>query len=162
MSTSILLRYQELEPARLAAIERRARWKGLYPELRAGAAMDRGKEWNGGDDLTFSSGALHRLWDLDRSRDEGWDAAVTLTWELSDFVSPDDPLAGIFRAGGYAPFTAPFNATGQPAASVPLYHNAAGLPIGTQFVAAYGREDLLFRIAAQLETAQPFRHLATR
>jgi len=82
---------------------------------------------------------------------------------LGTFLSPpDDPLAGIFRAGAYAPFTAPFNATGQPACSIPLYHDAAGLPIGTQLVARYGREDVLFRIAAQLEAAQPFRHLATR
>lgn len=75
---------------------------------------------------------------------------------------PDDPLAGILRAAAFAPFTAPFNATGQPACSVPLYHNAAGLPIGVQLVAAYGREDLLLRTAAQLEAAQPFVHRATR
>ena len=48
------------------------------------------------------------------------------------------------------------------ACSVPLYHNAAGLPIGIQLVAAYGREDLLIRVAAQLEAAQPFDHRATR
>jgi amidase len=82
---------------------------------------------------------------------------------LGTFASPpDDPLAGIFKAGEYAPFTAPFNATGQPACSIPLYHNASGLPIGVQLVAAYGREDLLFRVAAQLEAAQPFAHEATR
>ncbi len=55
-----------------------------------------------------------------------------------------------------------FNATGQPACSIPLYRNAAGLPIGTQLAAAYGREDLLLRVAAQLEHAQPFAHAATR
>jgi amidase len=82
---------------------------------------------------------------------------------LGTFKSPpDDILAGIFRAGDFAPFTLLFNATGQPAASLPLYRNAAGLPIGVQLVAAYGREDLLFRIAAQLEAAQPFEHAATR
>ncbi|HEX7838049.1 MAG TPA: amidase family protein, partial [Kofleriaceae bacterium] len=82
---------------------------------------------------------------------------------LGTFVSPpDDPLAGILRAGAFTPFTAPFNATGQPACSLPLYHNAAGLPIGVQLVAAYGREDLLLRTAAQLEAAQPFAHRATR
>ena len=82
---------------------------------------------------------------------------------LGTFQSPpDDPLAGIIRAGAFAPFTAPFNATGQPACSVPLYRNAAGLPIGVQLVAAYGREDLLLRVAAQLEAAQPFVHRATR
>jgi len=59
-------------------------------------------------------------------------------------------------------FTALFNATGQPACSVPLFHNGQGLPIGVQLAAAYGREDLLLRTAAQLEQVQPFRHLATR
>jgi amidase len=82
---------------------------------------------------------------------------------LGTFKSPDDdPLAGIFRAAEFAPFTAPFNATGQPACSVPLYRNAGGLPIGVQLVGAYGREDLLLQLAAQLEAAQPFVHAATR
>ena len=82
---------------------------------------------------------------------------------LGTFASPpDDPLAGIFRAGDFAPFTAVFNATGQPACSLPLHRNAAGLPIGVQLAAAYGREDLLIRIASQLEAAQPFEHAATR
>jgi amidase len=82
---------------------------------------------------------------------------------LGTFQSPpDDPLGGIMRAAAFAPFTAPFNATGQPACSIPLYQNAAGLPIGVQLVAAYGREDLLLRTAAQLEAAQPFVHRATR
>ncbi len=82
---------------------------------------------------------------------------------LGTFASPpDDMLKGIFRAADFAPFTAVFNATGQPACSIPLYRNAAGLPIGVQLAAAYGREDLLFRVAAQLETAQPFEHAATR
>jgi amidase len=82
---------------------------------------------------------------------------------LGTFASPpDDPLAGIFRAADFAPFTAVFNATGQPACSLPLYRNAAGLPIGVQLAAAYGREDLLLRVAAQVEAAQPFVHAATR
>ncbi|MDB4952917.1 MAG: 6-aminohexanoate-cyclic-dimer hydrolase [Myxococcales bacterium] len=82
---------------------------------------------------------------------------------LGTFKSPvDDPLAGIFRAADFAPFTAIFNATGQPACSIPLHRNAAGLPIGVQLAAAYGREDLLLRVAAQLEAAHPLTHPATR
>jgi hypothetical protein len=88
-----VLDYQELAPSRLSDIESRARWKGLYPELRASGGLDHGNEWNGGNDLTFSSGALHHLWDQNNSKNHGYDAAVTLIWELSDFVSPDDPLA---------------------------------------------------------------------
>jgi amidase len=53
-------------------------------------------------------------------------------------------------------FTAQFNVTGQPAISLPLYWTADGLPVGVQLVAGFGREDLLIRIAAQLEAAQPW------
>ena len=52
-------------------------------------------------------------------------------------------------------FTALFNATGQPAISLPLHWTEDGLPIGVQLVAPLGREDLLLRVAAQLERAAP-------
>jgi amidase len=54
------------------------------------------------------------------------------------------------------PNTQLFNMTGQPAISLPLWWNAAGLPIGTQWVARFGREDVLLRLAAQLEEALPW------
>ncbi len=53
-------------------------------------------------------------------------------------------------------FTMPFNLTGQPAISLPMHWNDAGLPIGVQLVGAYGREDLVLRLAGQLEAAQPW------
>ena len=53
-------------------------------------------------------------------------------------------------------YTAQFNVTGQPAISLPLHWSSDGLPVGVQLVAAYGREDLLVRVAAQLEAAAPW------
>jgi amidase len=67
-----------------------------------------------------------------------------------------DQLAVLVRLGQLTTFTAPWNVTGQPAISLPLHWNADGLPIGIQLIAAYGREDVLIRLASQLEQAQPW------
>ncbi|MFN0124075.1 MAG: amidase [Blastocatellia bacterium] len=69
---------------------------------------------------------------------------------------PDNPLAGMRVAGAFSPFTSLCNVTGQPAISLPLNWNAAGLPIGTHFAARFGDEATLFRLAAQLEAARPW------
>lgn len=55
----------------------------------------------------------------------------------------------------FIPNTQPFNIGGQPAMSVPLSWSD-GLPIGVQFVTKGGGEALLFRLASQLEAAQPW------
>jgi amidase len=68
----------------------------------------------------------------------------------------DGPLMPIVRATPYAIFTAGFNAGGQPAISLPLHWSAGGLPIGVQLVADHGREDVLLRVASQLEEAAPW------
>jgi amidase len=73
-----------------------------------------------------------------------------------DTMSPDQsPIARILRR--YIPATSMFNMSGQPAMSVPLAWNAAGLPLGMMFAARFGDEATLFRLAAQLEHARPWK-----
>jgi len=61
----------------------------------------------------------------------------------------------------YGRFTIPWNFSGQPALSLPVHISSSGLPVGVQLVAAYGREDLLIRLAAQLEYMQPWPNLSS-
>jgi amidase len=70
--------------------------------------------------------------------------------------SGPEPLQTIYRGESMACFTAAINATGNPAISLPLGWSEEGLPIGVQLIAALGREDVLLRVASQLEAAQPW------
>jgi amidase len=60
------------------------------------------------------------------------------------------------KSFAFAPFTAQFNMTGQPAISVPLCWSPEGLPVGIQFAAKTNEDGLLLRLAHQLELAQPW------
>jgi amidase len=70
--------------------------------------------------------------------------------------TPEEPLRALLRSAQFGVFTLPFNMSGQPAISVPAAFTSDGLPIGVQLVAAYGREDLLLQVAAQIEQARPW------
>jgi amidase len=70
--------------------------------------------------------------------------------------SGPEPAAALMRGAQTATFTATFNVTGQPAISLPLHWSEDGLPIGVQLVAPFGREDVLLRVASQLEEARPW------
>ena len=93
---------------------------------------------------------------------DGWDLLLTPTLAMPPppigwfDATPDNPLQPLFRATELVPFTPLFNASGQPAISLPLGIGDDGLPRGVQLVAAYGREDVLLRVAAQLEQAAPW------
>jgi amidase/6-aminohexanoate-cyclic-dimer hydrolase len=56
----------------------------------------------------------------------------------------------------YSPFTAAFNASGQPAASLPLWWSSEGLPIGVQVAMPFGADVALMALCAELEAAAPW------
>lgn len=62
------------------------------------------------------------------------------------------------RMRDYCPFTGVFNATGQPAISLPLHWSASGLPVGVQLAARFGDDTTLLQLSAQLEQAAPWFH----
>jgi amidase len=100
-----------------------------------------------------------RLVGAARAGGQAFDLLVTPT------VGAPPPELGWFTAAGpegegrrinsFIPYTAQFDVTGQPAISLPLHCSDDGLPVGVQLVAAYGREDVLVRVAAALEQAAP-------
>ena len=111
------------------------------------------------------AGAIERM--------QAWSRGVAAWWTDHDVLvtptSPEppvplgelapgvqDPAVGT-RMGNLVSFTSPFDITGQPAISLPLHWNGASLPIGVQLAAAYGHEEVLLRIGAQLEAAAPWR-----
>ena len=77
---------------------------------------------------------------------------LNLGWLLTHNPFVEQEAAKTLQYIGY---TAPFNMSGNPGMSVPLYWHD-GLPVGTQFAAAHGREDILLGLAAQLEQIQPW------
>jgi amidase len=89
---------------------------------------------------------------------DGYDLLLTPTLAVPppEIGYLSDPDLGGQRVTEVLQYTAQFNITGQPAISLPLHWTTDGLPVGVQLVAAYGREDLLVRVAAQLEEAQPW------
>ena len=71
----------------------------------------------------------------------------------TDYLAYRTGPEGIFA---YSPFCAVFNASGQPAASVPLGQSATGLPIGIHLAAPFGQDEELIALCAELEQAQPW------
>ena len=78
---------------------------------------------------------------------------------LGTLVYEDDPFELRRRMAKFSPYTYIANATGQPAISLPLYWTDDGLPIGLHFTARHNAEDVLIRLASELEAAKPWSHL---
>ncbi len=77
---------------------------------------------------------------------------------LGWFTDAGDPAAEFERQKRWTPFTAVFNATGQPAVSLPLHTSPDGLPIGVMLVGRPADEVTLLSLSAQLEQARPWAH----
>lgn len=111
--------------------------------------------------LALSASAAHRR-AIQQWWADGWDLLVTPTTAepptvIGEFANDAaQPMAPLARSAQYVAFTPAFNTSGQPAISLPLHWTPDGLPVGVQFVAAYAREDVLIRVAAQLEQAMPW------
>jgi amidase len=95
---------------------------------------------------------------------EGFDLLLTPTVQapapaLGELMA-GDPATTLERQLRWFPLTPFANVSGQPAISLPVHSSADGLPIGVQLIAALGREDVLIRVAAQLEQAMPWRGVA--
>ncbi|MEU6717293.1 amidase [Nonomuraea sp. NPDC046802] len=103
------------------------------------------------DEISYE---IHRWWT------DGWDVLLTPTIGLPPpklgvlSATRGEQKAAVETMVEIVRFTAQFNYTGQPAISLPMHWNAEELPVGVQLVAAYGREDLLIRVASQLEEAK--------
>jgi amidase len=136
-------------------------WSNVEPHNVVGHAAGQGV-----DGLTVVA-SLHELQRATRAVVSRWgsefDVLVTPTMSIEPPVAgsvlaeahahPEGPPSG---ALAMAAFTASFNITGQPAVSLPLSWSDAGLPVGVQFVGGPWQEDLLIRVAAQLEEAAPW------
>jgi Asp-tRNA(Asn)/Glu-tRNA(Gln) amidotransferase A subunit family amidase len=103
--------------------------------------------------------AFHRAHDVLLTPALATPGAVPLGWIDMMMADVDEYWRRVFA---FSPFTVWFNITGQPAMVLPLGQVAApgrarGLPLGVQLVGRYGDEGTLFRLAAQLEAARPWR-----
>ena len=134
---------EDVEPYTWATAERAKRYSGadylLASEAQQAYARRVASWWSTGYDLLLTPTATEPPPRLDELRPD-----------------PNDPLRIGRRFGRIAAFTMPWNVTGQPAISLPLHWTPDGLPVGVQLVAEMACEDVLIRVAAQLEAAAPW------
>lgn len=140
--------------AREQQLGRAARDDELEPLTRAAVRMGRSVS---GIDLASQLPVLNAQVRRLAAFFEAWDVLLTPALaqppaRLGELHTRSTDLEDYHRLlRRYSPFTGPFNATGQPAASLPLHWNDAGLPIGVQVVARFGDDNTLLQLARELE-----------
>jgi amidase len=149
IASMVLMAPREPDPAGLEAVSRQ-----LLRVAREYSALDMMAAFGAQNRVTRSVGAFFTEYDLLITPTLGRLPAPHGTLRYDD---PGHTLASWLQAiFDYGPFTMVFNISGQPAISLPLGQSDGGLPIGVQFIAPYGREDLLLQIASQMEQAMPW------
>lgn len=127
-------------------------------------ALDHAASLDGADYLRAIT-TIHRYGRQMARFFEDWDMLLTPTLaeppaRIGRFAHDTDDYLDYRLAPGrsfdYSPYCAAFNATGQPAMSVPLHWSGAGLPIGIHLAARFGEDEALMSLAADLERARPW------
>ncbi|MEV0381404.1 amidase [Nonomuraea sp. NPDC050643] len=150
VSSTLLLAPRQPDPALMEAVSRR-----FLETARSYTGLDMMAAFGAQNRVTRSVAAFLTAYDLLITPTLARTPAPHGTLRYDD--PAHTPASWLRSLTDYGPFTVPFNITGHPAISLPLGQSDDGLPIGVQLVAAYGREDLLFQVAAHLEQAMPWR-----
>jgi amidase/6-aminohexanoate-cyclic-dimer hydrolase len=139
----------------------------LDPKMIEGVtrgALAYAKDLSGADYLE-SVNAVHAFGRRMARALDGFDVLVTPTLaeppakvgrfkpDTEDFVQYRTGKGGVFE---YSPYTAIFNASGQPAVSLPLHWSVDDLPVGVHLAAAFGADEMLMSLSAQIEKAAPW------
>ncbi len=147
-------------------VDRRAQELGRAPgeddlEAATHLLVERGRQVSGAQ-LVDAVRTAHVVSRQVRSFFERYDVLITPA------LGQLPPVLGVFDANrqdfqayieavvGFTPFTMTWNATGQPAISLPLSETSSGFPVGVQFVGRFGDEATLIRLSSQLESANPW------
>ncbi|WP_417224193.1 amidase [Achromobacter spanius] len=154
LATNIVLAVQ----ARLTLRGRDLRDDDLEPVIRDGLSGGRGLA------ATQDVDAIYRFHAIGRAIESamtGFDLVLTPTLAQLPAKLGELALEGEFwafreKVSRYATFLAVINASGQPAASLPLDWTETGVPVASQLIGHFGREDQILRLAAELERAAPW------
>lgn len=148
---------------RLAALGRKLQDEDLEPAILDGYEL--GQRLSGYDYVKAINN-FHQVAQIFQRNIANYDLILSpsltqLPASLGQISMQTDFLSFREKVARYATFSAIMNASGQPAASVPVYWTQDGLPVGVQLMAQFGRDDIVMRVAAELERVDCWHHRYT-
>ena len=135
------------------------RWGGLLEPAILGA-YHYGKKVRATDYIS-AIGCFHQISRVMERYMRGFDLVLTPTLtqlpvKLGTLSMNDDFRTFRVKGARYTMFLAIINASGQPAANVPLYWSQQGVPAGIQLIGRFGEDDTVLRASAELERFSPW------